>query len=88
MSQTRTSFATFADAAVVTLAMAGNDAAFSEVVARRQSWLRNLLHRLSGNAALADDLAQQAFVQAWKRINTLKSADAFAGWLRQIAVNC
>ena len=70
------------------LAMAGNDAAFSEVVARRQSWLRNLLRRLSGNTALADDLAQQAFVQAWKRISTLKSADAFAGWLRQIAVNC
>ena len=88
MSQSRTSLANLAEAAVVLLAMAGNDTAFSEIVARRHIWLRNLLRRLSGNAALADDLAQQAFVQAWKSIRTLKSAEAFAGWLRQIAVNC
>ena len=88
MSQSPTKLASLAEAAVVLLAMAGNDAAFSEIVTRRQSWLRNLLRRLAGNAALADDLAQQAFVQAWKSIRTLKSAEAFAGWLRQIAVNC
>lgn len=64
MPDNRTSFTSFAESAVVILAMAGNDGAFGEVVARRQSWMRNLLRRLSGNAALADDLAQQAFVQA------------------------
>lgn len=88
MSPTRTSFGGLAESAVVLLAMAGNDAAFGEVVARRQSWMRNLLRRLAGNAALADDLAQQTFVQAWKSIRTLRNAEAFGGWLRQIAVNC
>ncbi len=88
MPDTRTSFASLAESAVVILAMAGNDDAFGEVVARRQSWMRNLLRRLSGNAALADDLAQQAFVLAWKSIKTLRNPEAFAGWLRQIAVNC
>ena len=87
MPENRISFATLAESAVVVLAMAGNDAAFGELVTRRQSWLRNLQRRLCGNAALADDLAQMAFLQAWKNIRNLRTAEAFAGWLRQIAVN-
>ena len=38
--------------------------------------------------ALADDLAQQAFLLAWKSIRTLKSPAAFGAWLRKLAVNC
>jgi RNA polymerase sigma factor (sigma-70 family) len=74
--------------AVVGLAMDGDDAAFGELVRRRQGALRNLFRRLSRDAALADDLAQQAFVLAWKSIRTLKSPAAFGGWLRRLAVNC
>jgi RNA polymerase sigma-70 factor, ECF subfamily len=76
-----------AEAALVALAIFGEDAAFSELVRRRQSWLRNLLRRLCRDPALADDLAQQAFIQAWKSIRTLKSPDAFGAWLRRLAVN-
>jgi len=36
---------------------------------------------------LADDLSQEAFLQAWRKLPTLKSTKAFAGWLRQIAIN-
>jgi Sigma-70 region 2 len=53
-----------------------------------QGAIRNLFRRMSRNPALADDLAQQAFVQAWKSIRTLKSPGAFGAWLRQLAVNC
>jgi RNA polymerase sigma factor (sigma-70 family) len=76
------------EAAVVALAMNGDDAAFGELVRRRQGAIRNLFRRMSRNPALADDLAQQAFVQAWKSIRTLKSPDAFGAWLRKLAVNC
>ena len=76
------------EAAVVALAMNGDDAAFGELVRRRQGALRQLLRRLSRDEALADDLAQQAFVQAWKSIRQLKSPAAFGAWLRQLAVNC
>jgi RNA polymerase sigma factor (sigma-70 family) len=79
--------ATAAEAAVVALACAGDDRAFGELVRRRQGALRGLLRRLCGNAALADDLAQQAFVQAWMRLSSLRAPAAFGGWLRQIAVN-
>jgi RNA polymerase sigma-70 factor (ECF subfamily) len=76
------------EAAVVVLAMNGDDAAFGELVRRRQGALRNLLRRLSRDAALADDLAQQAFVLAWKSIRTLKAPGAFGAWLRRLAINC
>jgi len=73
---------------VVALAMNGDGAAFGELVRRRQSAIRNLLRRLTRDAALADDLAQQAFVLAWKSIRNLKSPAAFGAWLRKLCVNC
>ena len=76
------------EAAVVALAMNGDDAAFGELVRRRQGAIRQLLRRLSRDETLADDLAQQAFVQAWKSIRQLKSPAAFGAWLRQLTVNC
>jgi RNA polymerase sigma-70 factor, ECF subfamily len=77
-----------AEAVVVTLAMNGDDAAYGELVRRRQDAMRQMLRRLTRNPALADDLAQQAFVRAWKSIRTLKSPAAFGAWLRKLAVNC
>ncbi len=76
------------EAAVAALAMHGDDAAFGELVRRRQSAIRQLLRRLTRNAALADDLAQQAFVTAWKSVRTLRSPGAFPAWLRTLAINC
>lgn len=76
-----------AEATVVALAMNGDAAAFSELVRRRQSALRNLLRRLSRDAALADDLAQQTFLKAWRALPQLRSVAAFGAWLRRLAVN-
>jgi RNA polymerase sigma-70 factor (ECF subfamily) len=76
-----------AEAAVVALAMNGDAAAFSELVRRRQSGLRHLLRRLSRDPALADDLAQQAFLKAWRALPKLRSVGAFGAWLRRLAVN-
>lgn len=72
---------------IVLLAMNGDDAAYGELVRRRQGAIRSLLRRLTHDPALADDLAQQTFVQAWQSIRTLKSAAAFGAWLRKLAVN-
>ncbi len=75
------------EASVVVLAMTGDDAAFSELVLRRQKQVRDLLRRLCGDHALADDLAQQTFVLAWRRLPSLREPGAFGGWLKRIAVN-
>jgi RNA polymerase sigma-70 factor, ECF subfamily len=76
------------EVAVVALAINGDDAAFGELVRRRQEAIRNLFRRMTRDPALADDLAQQAFVAAWKSIRSLKSPSAFGAWLRKLAVNC
>ena len=61
-----------AEAAVVALARTGDAAAFVELVSRREAGLRGMLARLSGDATLAEDLAQQAFVAAWKALPGLR----------------
>lgn len=81
------SLSSAAEAAVVLLAARGDDDAFAELVRRRQSWLRSLLRRLSRDAALADDLAQQTLIAAWRKLPQLQAPAAFGGWLRGIAVN-
>ncbi len=72
---------------VIVLAIAGDDLAYSELVRRRQGSIRSLFRRLCRDPALADDLSQQAFLQAWRSIDTLRSPAAFGGWLRRLAVN-
>lgn len=75
------------ETAIVLLAMNGDDAAYGELVRRRQNSIRNLLRRLTREASLADDLAQQTFLHGWQSIRSLKSPGAFGGWLRKLALN-
>ena len=72
---------------VVALAMGGDDRAFAELVRRRQKRVRDLLRRLCGDHALADDLAQKVFVRAWRGIGALRDPGAFGGWLKRVAVS-
>ena len=71
---------------IVDLARGGDRGAFEELVRRRQGEVRGLMRHLSNDAALADDLAQQVFLQAWLRLRTLRKVVAFSGWLKRIAV--
>jgi RNA polymerase sigma factor (sigma-70 family) len=72
---------------LVGLARSGNRDAFAELVNRRQAWIRNLMRRCCRDAALADDLSQQAFLRAWQSIRQLHDADRFAAWLKRLAIN-
>lgn len=81
-----TRFANAPESSIAALAAAGDDGAFAELVLRHEARVRALLRRMSGDAALADDLAQEAFVTAWRNLRSLTSPGAFGGWLRQIAV--
>lgn len=75
------------EALIVSLASRGDREAFAELVRRRQSWVRNLMRRCCGNASQADDLSQQVFLQAWRKIRQLNDVSRFGSWLKQIAVN-
>jgi RNA polymerase sigma factor (sigma-70 family) len=83
----RNSLSAAAEPVIVACAIAGDDAAFGELVRRRQGQIRNLLRRLCRDPVLADDLSQNTFVQAWRKLKTLKVPGAFGGWLRTLAVN-
>ena len=63
--------------------------AFSELVRRHQSAIRGLLRNLTRtDAALADDLAQETFLKAFKNIGSFRGEAKFSTWLYRIAYNC
>lgn len=72
---------------LVGLARAGDRDAFAELVTRRQNWIRNLMRRCCHDSALADDLSQQVFMQAWRSLRQLDDVDRFAPWLKRMAIN-
>jgi len=43
--------------------------------------------RMTGNVAEAEDCAQEAFIQAWNKLDRFRGDSAFATWLHRIAVN-
>ncbi len=43
--------------------------------------------RMTGNVSEAEDCAQEAFIQAWNKIDKFRGDSAFATWLHRIAVN-
>ena len=70
--------------------VAGSDdrAAFAELVGRHQSAVRNFLRHLTrGDTLLADDLAQDTFIQAYRSLGYFRGDSTFATWLLGIAHN-
>ena len=62
--------------------------AFAELVRRYQSPVRAFLSRLTrGDAHLADDLAQETFLKAWRKLHTYRGTARFSTWLFGIACN-
>jgi RNA polymerase sigma-70 factor (ECF subfamily) len=70
---------------------AGHDGrhAFAMLVGRHQSDIRNSLRRFTrGNIALADDLAQETFIRAYRSIGSFRRDSSFRTWLYRIAYRC
>ncbi len=77
------------DAELVARVLAGDDRrAFAELVRRHQSAVRGLLRRLTAwDAALADDLAQETFLRAWRSLASWRGEARLSSWLYRIAYN-
>jgi len=78
------------DADLVTRVLVDDDQhAFGELVRRHQSAVRGLLRQLTRtDVALADDLAQETFLRAYKHIRSFRGEARFSTWLYRIAYNC
>jgi RNA polymerase sigma factor (sigma-70 family) len=77
------------DAQLIARCLVGDDRhAFAELVRRHQSAVRACLRKLTaGNHALADDLAQETFVLAWRNLASFRQEARFSTWLYRIATN-
>lgn len=62
--------------------------AFGELVKMHQSHVRGFLRRLCKTKSIADDLAQDTFVIAFRQLAKFKGIGSFEGWLLRIAYRC
>ncbi len=68
-------------------ALDGDSAAFGQLVTRYQDRLYNTLVHVVGSTDTAYDTVQDAFVQAYVKLETFERSSAFYTWLYRIAVN-
>ena len=73
------------EAALVAAVRDGSDRAFNLLVDRHQRAVRAFLRRLLGNAAEADDIAQDTFLAAWTQIRSFRGETSVRSWLCAIA---
>jgi RNA polymerase sigma-70 factor (ECF subfamily) len=80
----RTAVAAAHDVELARRAALGERAAFGELVRRHSSAVRGLMRRLGADPALADDLAQDAFLAAFEQIAEFRGDGTFQAWVKRI----
>ena len=65
----------------------GDKAAFEQLVIRHQDLVFYLAYNLTGNIEMANDVAQEAFIRAWKAIEKFRGDSTFSTWIYRITVN-
>lgn len=77
-----------ADSGLVRRAQGGDARAFDQLVTRYRGKVFGMCHHLVQNEQDAWDLAQEAFVKAWRALPSFKLDSSFYTWLYRIAHNC
>ena len=72
---------------VLVRAQAGDHQAFAQLYAVHKRRIYSLCLRMVGNAAEAEDLTQEAFLQLHRKIGTFRGDSAFSTWLHRMAIN-
>ena len=75
------------DYALAQRAHSGDMAAFEELYARHNRRVYSLCLRMTGNTSEAEDLAQEAFIQLYRKIGSFRGESAFTTWLHRLTVN-
>ena len=76
------------DETLVLLTLSGEQKAYEALVVRYQASVIAAASSVVKNQFMAEDSAQDAFVTAWMKLNTLAEPSKFAPWVRKIAKNC
>jgi len=72
---------------LVTRAQNGERNAFSELVRIHAQGVMNVIYRMCGDAQIAEDAAQETFIQAWLHLASYRPQTSLRSWLYRIAVN-
>jgi RNA polymerase sigma-70 factor (ECF subfamily) len=75
------------EAELVTRAQSGDRNAFSELVRSHAQGVLNVIYRMCGNMQVAEDAAQETFIQAWLRLPSYRPRSSLRNWMYRIAVN-
>ena len=73
------------DVQLIHSTLSGNDEAFNTLVKKYQKGVHALVWRKIGDFHYAEEVTQDTFLQAYKKLSTLKNPNQFAGWLYVIA---
>ena len=71
----------------MTQALAGSQSAFEQIVRRYQRPVISLIARMTGDRMLAEDLAQETFVKAFRNLAAFDTTRRLSSWLFRIAHN-
>ena len=71
----------------VSRARCGEAEAFAAIYDRYHRAIHRYVYRLLGDAAQADDVTQETFIQAWRSLGQLRDEERLEGWLYRIASN-
>jgi RNA polymerase sigma-70 factor (ECF subfamily) len=72
---------------LVRRAAIGDVEAFEELYRENLGRVYVLCLRMCGDPSLAEELAQEAFVRAWQKLDSFRGASAFSTWLHRVTVN-
>jgi RNA polymerase sigma-70 factor, ECF subfamily len=72
---------------LIARAQQGDEAAFEELFNAHKRRVYSLCLRMTGDPAEAEDLAQEAFLQLFRKIGTFRGESAFSTWLHRLVVN-
>jgi RNA polymerase sigma-70 factor (ECF subfamily) len=76
------------DAADVARARSGDESAFRALVERHSRSIFRLAFRMTGNEHDAEDVVQETFLKAYRRLSQFEERAHFGSWLYRIAANC
>jgi RNA polymerase sigma-70 factor (ECF subfamily) len=76
------------DGAAVARARAGDEDGFRVLVERHSRSIFRLAYRMTGNEHDAEDVVQETFLRAYKRLDRFEERSSFSTWLYRIASNC
>jgi RNA polymerase sigma-70 factor (ECF subfamily) len=72
---------------IIRKAAKGDRSAFRELVLEHSHAMFRLAWRLTSDETAAEDIVQEAFIKAWRKIGSFRMESSFKSWLHRITVN-